>query len=180
MKRSISIFCLIALLLSTSSFSFYLWIREQVHEAKIFAMIHDNVIQQKESQSSFSFIVENKTVLPKGYDWEEEGREFSYQGKLYDIVSTIKTKMGWKITAVSDDIELNMLNGNLELAINNNSHSEKSKIKINIGQFIYDKHVVSYQRFFPITKSLYFDNYLLFNHCIYLGQESPPPQLNLA
>ena len=179
MKKSVSIFCLIALLLSTSSFSFYLWIREQVHEAKVFAMIQDNKLQQQDIQSSISFVVENKTALPEGYHWEEEGREFSHHGKLYDIISTIKTNNGWMITAVSDDIELNMLNGNLELAINNNSHSEKSKIKISIGQFIYDKHGVSYQRYFPIAKSLFFDNYLVSNHCIYLGQVSPPPQWQL-
>ena len=179
MKKTITIICLIALLLSTSSFSFYLWIREQVHEAKVFAMIHNNDLKQQESQLSFSFIVENRNVLPKGYSWEEKGREFSHQGKLYDIVSTIKAKKGWMITAVADDLELNILNGNLELAINNNSHSEKSKIKISISQFVYDKHGVSYQRYFPMGKSLFFDNYLLSNHCIYLGQESPPPQLQL-
>ena len=180
MKKSISIFCLIALLLSTSSFSFYLWIREQVHEAKIFAMIHNNNFQINESQSSISLTVENETILPKGYDWEEEGREFMHQGKLYDILSIVKVNEGWKITAVSDDIELNMLNGNLELAINSNTHTEKSKIKINIGQFIYDKHTVTYHRYFPNVKSLFFDHYLQFNHSIYFDQESPPPQLILA
>ena len=179
-KKSITIFCLIALLLSTSSFSFYLWIREQVHEAKIFAMIHNKNYQINDGQSSISFTLENKTVLPKGYVWEEEGREFIHQGKLYDIVSTVKTNDGWTITAVSDDIELYMLNGNLELAINSNTHAEKSKIKINIGQFIYDKHVISYHRYFPKVKTLFFDHYLLSNHSIYIGQESPPPQLILA
>jgi hypothetical protein len=179
-KKTITIICLIALLLSTSSFSFYLWIREQVHEAKVFAMIHNNDLKQQESRLSFSFIVENKNVLPKGYSWEEKGREFSHDGKLYDIVSTIKTNNGWKITAVSDDIEVKIVDGQLELAVNNTSSlPTKSKIKVSISQFVYDKHGVSYQRYFPMAKSLFFDNYLLSSHCIYIGQESPPPQLQL-
>lgn len=180
MKKSITIICLIALLLSTGSFSFYLWIREQVHEAKVFSMIHDKALNQQMLQSNVSFLVENKTVLPKGYSWEEEGREFSHQGKLYDIISIIKTNEGWMITAVSDDIEVKIVDGKLELAVNNTSSlPTKSKIKISIGQFVYDKHAVSYPKYFPMAKSLFFDNYLLSSHCIYIGQESPPPKLQL-
>jgi hypothetical protein len=49
--------------------------------------------------------LKDKSILPEGYHWEEKGREFSYKGMFYDIVSIKQTKEGWVIKAASDEEE---------------------------------------------------------------------------
>ncbi len=142
MKKLIAIACFAALLLSTSSLSYFYWLQEKLHEKERFAIIDAGQILEKENDSDqITLIVKDKSILPEGYQWEEKGREFSYKGMFYDIVSIEKTKEGWIIKAASDEAEaaivanqhkLNHLNKEAE------SKSSSSKIKLSLSLALYE------------------------------------------
>ena len=135
----IAICCFAALLLSTSSLSYFYWLQEQLHEQERFASIDAG--ESIEQADQITLTVKDKTVLPEGYQWEEKGRDFSYNGMFYDIISIEQTKEGWVIKAASDEEEaaivanqhkLNHLNKEAE------SKSSSSKIKLNLSLAVYE------------------------------------------
>jgi hypothetical protein len=141
-KKLIAIACFAALLLSTSSLSYFYWLQEKLHEKERFTIIDAGQISEKENDSDqITLIVKDRSILPEGYQWEEKGREFSYKGMFYDIVSIEKTKEGWIIKAASDEAEaaivanqykLNHLNKEAE------SKSSSSKIKLSLSLALYE------------------------------------------
>ncbi len=138
----IAICCFAALLLSTSSLSYFYWLQEKLHEQERFASIDAGEIFEKEHESDqITITVKDKSILPEGYHWEEKGREFSYKGMFYDIISIEQTKEGWVIKAASDEEEaaivanqhkLNHLGKEAE------SKSSSSKIKLNLSLAVYE------------------------------------------
>ena len=141
----IAICCFAALLLSTSSLSYFYKLQEQLHEQERFASIDAGEIFEKEkddhSGEQITITVKDKSILPQGYQWEEKGREFSYKGMFYDIVSIKQTKEGWVIKAASDEEEAaivanqNKLN---HLDKETQSKSSSSKIKLNLSLAVYE------------------------------------------
>ena len=155
MKKLIAIACFAALLLSTSSLSYFYWLQEKLHEKERFTMIDAGQISEKENDSDqITLIVKDRSILPEGYQWEEKGREFSYKGMFYDIVSIEKTKEGWIIKAASDEAEaaivanqhkLNHLNKEAE------SKSSSSKIKLSLSLALYECPSFNKQSLFNYT-----------------------------
>jgi len=133
LKKVIAICCFAALLLSTSSLSYFYKLQEQLHEQERFASIdageydlknqetfeskehskdydidtdnHSNNHGNNHKSDQITILVKDKSILPEGYQWEEKGREFSHKGMFYDIVSIEQTKEGWVIKAASDEEE---------------------------------------------------------------------------
>jgi len=159
LKKVIAICCFAALLLSTSSLSYFYWLQEKLHEQERFASIdagkfvlnNTETFESKEpsnehesdnhSGDQITIVVKDKSILPQGYQWEEKGREFSYKGMFYDIVSIKKSKEGWVIKAASDEEEaaivanqhkLNHLDKEAQ------SKSSSSKIKLNLSLALYE------------------------------------------
>ena len=135
----IAIFCFAALLLSTSSLSYFYKLQEQLHEQERFASIDAG--ESIEQADQITLTLKDKSILPEGYHWEEKGREFSYKGMFYDIVSIEQTKEGWVIKAASDEEEaaivanqhkLNHLDKEAQ------SKSSSSKIKLNLSLAVYE------------------------------------------
>ena len=147
------------MLLSTSSLSYFYKLQEKLHEQERFASIDAGKFElnntetfeseehSKEHESDnhnsdqITLVVKDKTVLPEGYHWEEKGREFSYKGMFYDIVSIEQTKEDWVIKAASDEEEaaivanqhkLNHLDKEAQ------SKSSSSKIKLNLSIAVYE------------------------------------------
>jgi hypothetical protein len=169
LKKVIAIFCFAALLLSTSSLSYFYWLQEQLHEQERFASIDAGEILEKENDNTdnhsnnhgnnhdsdqITLVLKDKSILPEGYQWEEKGREFSYKGMFYDIVSIKQTKEGWVIIAASDEEEaeivanqhkLNHLDKEAE------SKSTSSKIKLNLSLAVYECPSFSTQSLFNYT-----------------------------
>jgi len=144
-KKIIVIFCFAALLLSTSSLSYYYKLQEQLHEQERFASISAGQILEKEddehSGDQITITVKDKSILPQGYQWEEKGREFSYKGMFYDIVSIEQTKDGWVIKAASDEEEAAIVanqNKVQNLDKEAQSKSSPSKIKLNLSLAVYE------------------------------------------
>jgi major membrane immunogen (membrane-anchored lipoprotein) len=174
LKKVIAICCFAALLLSTSSLSYFYWLQEKLHEQERFASIdaekfdlnNTETFESKEhskehesdddinSDDQITITVKDKSILPEGYQWEEKGREFSHKGMFYDIVSIKKTKEGWVIKAASDEEEaaivanqhkLNRLDKEAQ------SKSSSSKIKLNLSLAVYECSSFNPQSLFNYT-----------------------------
>jgi hypothetical protein len=172
LKKVIAICCFAALLLSTSSLSYFYKLQEKLHEQERFASIdagkfvlnNTETLDSKEhsnehesdnhSGDQITFVVKDKFILPEGYQWEEKGREFSYKGMFYDIVSIEQTKEGWVIKAASDEEEaaivanqhkLNHLDKEAQ------SKSSSSKIKLNLSLAVYECPTFNTQSLFNYT-----------------------------
>jgi hypothetical protein len=158
LKKVIAICCFAALLLSTSSLSYFYKLQEKLHEQEQFASIDAGEILEKENDDhdsdQITITVKDKSILPEGYQWEEKGREFSYKGMFYDIVSIKQTKEGWVIKAASDEEEaaivanqhkLNHLDKEAQ------SKSSSSKIKLNLSLAVYECSSFNTQSLFNYT-----------------------------
>jgi hypothetical protein len=168
LKKVIAICCFAALLLSTSSISYFYWLQEKLHEQERFASIDTGKFElnntetfeskepsnEHESGDQITITVKDKSILPEGYHWEEKGREFSYKGMFYDIVSIKQTKEGWVIKAASDEEEaeivanqhkLNHLDKEVQ------SKSSSSKIKLNLSLAVYECSLFNTQGLFNNT-----------------------------
>jgi hypothetical protein len=167
LKKVIAICCFAALLLSTSSLSYFYWLQEKLHEQERFSNIdagefelkNKETIQSKEhskehvsdddtemhgnshNSDQITITVNDKSILPEGYQWEEKGREFSYKGMFYDIVSIKKTNEGWVIKAASDEEEAAIVaNQHKAQHLNKEagSKSSSSKIKLNLSLAVFE------------------------------------------
>ena len=174
----IAICCFAALLLSTSSISYFYWLQEKLHEQERFASIDAG--ESIEQADQITLTLKDKSILPDGYQWEEKGREFSYKGMFYDIVSIKQTKEGWVIKAASDEEEaeivanqhkLNHLDKEVQ------SKSSSSKIKLNLSLAVYECPSFNTQSL--ISYTLLKKKYPFLTTPIlssYLGDISHPPE----
>jgi len=141
------------LLLSTSSLSYFYKLQEKLHEQERFASIDAGEIEENDcnddtdnhsnnhDNDQITLIVKDKSILPDGYQWEEKGREFSYKGMFYDIVSIEQTKEGWVIKAASDEEEAAIVaNQHKAQHLNKEagSKSSSSKIKLNLSLAVFE------------------------------------------
>ncbi len=198
----IAICCFAALLLSTSSISYFYWLQEKLHEQERFASIDAgkfelNNIETFESKESskehesdnhsnshesdqITITVKDKSILPEGYHWEEKGREFSYKGMFYDIVSIKQTKEGWVIKAASDEEEAEIVANQHkahQLGKEAESKSGPSKFKMNLSLAVYECSSFNSQCLFNYT--LIKKKYPLLTTPIltsYSGEVSHPPE----
>jgi hypothetical protein len=184
LKKVIAICCFAALLLSTSSLSYFYKLQEKLHEQERFASIDAGEILEKENNNhdsdQITIVVKDKSVLPEGYQWEEEGREFSYKGMFYDIVSIKQTKEGWVIKAASDEEEAAIVaNQNKVHHLNKEaeSKSSSSKIKLNLSLAVYECPSFYKQSLFnytlPKKKYSFYATPILSS---YSGEVSHPPE----
>ena len=172
------------MLLSTSSLSYFYKLQEKIHEQEQFASIDAGEILEKEkdehSGDQITIIVKDKLILPEGYQWEEKGREFSYKGMFYDIVSIKQTKEGWIIKAASDEEEATIVANQHKVQHLNKetqSKSSSSKIKLNLSLAVYECPSFNQQGLFSYTLPKM--KYPLLTSPIlssYLGDISHPPE----
>jgi len=178
LKKVIAICCFAALLLSTSSLSYFYKLQEKLHEQERFASIDAG--ESIEQADQITILVKDKSILPEGYQWEEKGREFSYKGMFYDIVSIKQTKEGWVIKAASDEEEAAIVANqhkahHLDKEVQ--SKSSPSKIKLNLTLAVYECPSFNTQSLFNYT--LQKKKYPLLTTPIlssYLGDISHPPE----
>jgi hypothetical protein len=201
LKKVIAICCFAALLLSTSSLSYFYKLQEKLHEQERFASIdarkfdlnnyetlkfkehstdHDDNDVDSDSGDQITIIVKDKSILPEGYQWEEKGREFSHKGMFYDIVSIEQTKEGWVIKAASDEEEAAIVANQQKVHHLNKetqSKSSASKIKLNLSFAVYECPSCYKQSLFNYTlikkKYSFLTTPILSS---YLGDISHPPE----
>ena len=179
MKKLISIVCLVALFLSTSSLAYFYWLQEHLHESKIFAQIKAGTFKEDDHcHQLITFEVKDKFVLPEGYTWEEEGREFTYQGMLYDVVATEPSLNGWKIKAISDEAEAVIVSNQSKAQLEGKGNHKTSKhgFKINIASIVFDLNAIAETIFYGQFKAPMHGAYIQGVSQAYFGITYPPPQ----
>jgi hypothetical protein len=185
LKKVIAICCFAALLLSTSSLSYFYWLQEKVHEQERFANIEAGKFEEdddNDNMDQITLLLKDKSVLPEGYHWEEKGREFSYKGMFYDIVSIEQTKEGWVIKAASDEEEAAIVANQHKVHSFNkdpksNSSSESSKIKLNLSFAFYECNQVFDYKFSAFIQDK--KGYFIYTTPIlnpYSGEITHPPE----
>jgi len=178
LKKTIAIFCFTALLLSTSSLSLFYWVQEQWHEQERFASIAAGESIEEEHQ--ITFLLKDKTILPEGYQWEEEGREFSHQGMFYDIVSLTKTATGWELIAASDKEEAEIVakqqkTQHTDKEMAGQHHSKKQNTNFNFS--LYDQWTDTAALIVSISSVQHANTFYQDRLTqLFLGQISPPPK----
>ena len=156
-----------------------------MHEQQRFASIDAGKFEENDdndNKDQITLLLKDKSVLPEGYHWEEKGREFSYKGMFYDIVSIEQTKEGWVIKASSDEEEAAIVANQHKVHSFNKdpkskTSSETSKIKLNLSfavytcnQFFDFKHSAIIQD----KKGYLFYTTPILNH--YSGEIKHPPE----
>ena len=151
-----------------------------MHEQERFANIEAG--ESIDQAYQIELILHDKSILPEGYQWEEKGREFSYKGMFYDIVSIKKTAKGWVIKAASDEEEAAIVANqhkvhSLNKDPNTKTSSESSKIKLNLSFAVYDcSHLFDFKHS-AITQNK--KGYLFYTTPIlnrYTGEITHPPE----
>ena len=186
MKKVIAICCFAALLLSTSSLSYFYKLQEKLHEQEQFESIDAGEILEKEHETDddrdnhITIVVKDKSILPEGYHWEEKGREFSYKAMFYDIVSIKQTKEGWVIKAASDEEEAEIVANQHKIQHLNKetqSKSGSSKIKLNLSLAVYECPSFNKQSLFSYTLlKIKYPSLTTPILSSYLGDISHPPE----
>lgn len=162
-------FCL---LLTASSISYFYWLEEELHEKEIFALIDAgewNIENFNASSSQIKLELKDKDHLPEGYTWEEEGREFSYKGMFYDIISFKKTSKGWELIAVSDEAEA-------EMVAKKSNHSDRQQLKFSKIQLIFiSPSYIQTSCLFDFSNVLYTEFHTEITQRT-ISRHSPPPE----
>lgn len=134
------------------------------------------------AKNQIKLLVQDKSILPDGYQWEEKGREFSFKGMFYDIVSIKKTNQGWVIVAASDEEEAAIVANQHKVHafnkdLNTNTKSGASKIKLNLGFVVYDSNqLLDYNYSANMTAiKIYVYNTTFILNC-YSGEIVHPPE----
>ena len=152
--------------------------QEQWHEQERFASITAGETIEEDHQIKLQ--LKDKTILPEGYQWEEEGREFSHQGMFYDIISLTKTESGWELIAASDKEEAEIVakqhktrHSDKEIAGQHHSKKQKTNFKF----FLYDQYfeTICLKELAALNQPAY-SNYKANLTQLFLGQISPPPK----
>ena len=145
---------------------------------KLNAESSDSKVHKSEAQ--IKLVLKDKSILPNGYHWEEKGREFSYKGMFYDIVSITKTITGWEMIASSDEEEAAIVaNQNKVHHLNKGaaSKSASTKIKLNLTYAVYE--TVQLNTHLVFDASLVVSNYPSYAMPTlnsYSGEISHPPE----
>ena len=152
--------------------------QEQWHEQERFASITAGETIEEDHQIKLQ--LKDKTILPEGYQWEEEGREFSHQGMFYDIISLTKTESGWELIAASDKEEAEIVamqqkTQHADKEIAGQHHSKKQKTNFNFS--LYDQYfeTICLKELAALNQPAY-SNYKANLTQLFLGQISPPPK----
>ena len=154
-----------------------------MHEQERFANIEAGKFEENDDNDNMdqiTLLLKDKSVLPEGYHWEEKGREFSYKGMFYDIVSIKKTSEGWVIKAASDEEEAAIVANQHKVHHSNNaakSNPSSSKVKLNLSFAVYDCNQVFDYKFSAFIQDK--KGYFIYTTPIlnpYTGEITHPPE----
>jgi hypothetical protein len=174
-KKPIALLCFFALLLSTSAATYFYWMQEQWHESVVFIQIEAGAFDSFENQIKLT--VQDKDILPDGYTWEEEGREFTHKGMFYDIISIKKIDAGWLITAASDEAEAEWEANAQKLHTEGQGKEQhNNKSKLSISKVVYDSPIKETAAFNIIDQKIVYCSYPSDIRSVYLVPFSPPPE----
>lgn len=125
---------------------------------------------QSQNAITIQLVLKEQTQLPEGFIWEEEGREFSFQGMFYDIISIKKTNKGWELTAAADEEEAIMV------AKQSNDNKGLAHCNLSTIQLVFIEPTNYQIKSFPLASKSHVDTYQLWCSNNFLLIFSPPPE----
>lgn len=176
MKKAITIICLVSLIISICGLPLYHVYEKQLYKAARIKYINTHPLVQMDGLITFN--VSSIDHLPSGYDWEDKGAEFVYNGMLYDVIHIIKGETGLTITALADAPELSLDQKHIQLAQQQKESSSKSQqiFKWVFAPYI---HIQKENIFIPIYKTSP-DFPMMYPDLVFTFIEKPylPPKMN--
>ena len=125
MKKAITIICLVSLIISICGLPLYRAYEKQLYKVARIKYINTHPLVKMDGVITLN--ISSFEHLPSGYNWEEKGTEFFYNGMLYDIIHIIKTEKGLTITALADAPEISLDQKHIQLAQQQKESSSKSQ-----------------------------------------------------
>jgi len=148
-------------------------VEEKLHERETFALIDAGELENgfaNRSSHQIKLILQDKTILPEGYVWEEKGREFSQEGTFYDIISLEKSSKGWVLVAASDEEES-------EMVAKQSNHSKNQTFKLSKKQLTFIAPEVYQQKTTSNKVQVKYVHFKVTIDQINISQNAPPPEI---
>ncbi len=116
------------------------------------------------------------TVNQQNIFWEEEGKEFLFNGGLYDVVKIKKVNGEVILYCINDKTEKALIEKYGDITKHNSSPDKKAKLNLDnsINLFIYQNEVATTD--FPLLISNNFSPFNLSLPCNITDKISPPPK----
>jgi hypothetical protein len=116
---------LVSLIISICGLPLYHVYEKQQYKIARIKYINTHPLEQMDGLIKFH--VSSMDHLPIGYDWEDKGTEFIYNGMLYDVIHIVKSEIGLTITALADAPEISLDQKHIQLAQQQKESSSKSQ-----------------------------------------------------
>jgi len=167
---------LVSLIISICGLPLYHVYEKQQY--KIARIIYINTHPLEQMDGLITLHVSSMDHLPIGYDWEDKGTEFIYNGMLYDVIHIVKSEIGLTITALADAPEISLDQKHIQLAQQQKESSSKSQqiFKWVFAPYI---HIQKENKFILIYKTS--PNFpTLQSNLVFTSIEKPylPPKMN--
>jgi hypothetical protein len=167
---------LVSLIISICGLPLYHVYEKQQYKIARIKYINTHPLEQMDGLIKFH--VSSMDHLPIGYDWEDKGTEFIYNGMLYDVIHIVKSEIGLTITALADAPEISLDQKHIQLAQQQKESSSKSQqiFKWVFAPYI---HIQKENKFILIYKTS--PNFpTLQSNLVFTSIEKPylPPKMN--
>jgi len=176
LKKAITIICLASLIISICGLPLYHVYEKQLYKIARIEYINTHPLEQMDGLITLH--VSSMDHLPSGYDWEDKGTEFVYQGMMYDVIHIDKGKTGLTITALADAPEISLDQKHIQLAQQQKESSSQSQ---QIFKWVFAPYIPIQKEnnFIPIYKTS--PNFpTLHPNLVFTSTEKPylPPEMN--
>ncbi len=166
---------MVSLIISICGLPLYHVYEKQQYKIARIKYINTHPLEQMDGLIKFH--VSSMDHLPIGYDWEDKGTEFIYNGMLYDVIHIVKSEIGLTITALADAPEISLDQKHIQLAQQQESSSKSQQIfKWVFAPYI---HIQKENKFILIYKTS--PNFpTLQSNLVFTSIEKPylPPKMN--
>lgn len=167
---------MVSLIISICGLPLYHVYEKQQYKIARIKYINTHPLEQMDGLIKFH--VSSMDHLPIGYDWEDKGTEFIYNGMLYDVIHIVKSEIGLTITALADAPEISLDQKHIQLAQQQKESSSKSQqiFKWVFAPYI---HIQKENKFILIYKTS--PNFpTLQSNLVFTSIEKPylPPKMN--
>ena len=149
----------------------------------IFSAVHQLMLKSEMKEKIARYSDETDLVCISYTDhadeivWEEEGKEFFYNKKMYDVIRTDTTDGKVFLYCINDEKEKNLISQNIETAATNNTPGKKSGISKIVLPLLFfeEQHCISSDLSLIEQKCVEYKSTL---HTGKEENESPPPRTN--
>ena len=167
---------MVSLIISICGLPLYHVYEKQQYKIARIKYINTHPLEQMDGLIKFH--VSSMDHLPIGYDWEDKGTEFIYNGMLYDVIHIVKSEIGLTITALADAPEISLDQKHIQLAQQQKESSSQSQqiFKWVLAPYIPIQNGIN---FIPIYKTS--PNFpTLQSNLVFTSIEKPylPPKMN--